>query len=61
MKESDILKANSKDRLDFVDKWAEFVKTHSDKEWSIQQNKIINSQLKSPISRLEYLKMKGEL
>lgn len=34
---------NKKDRLWFVDFWANYVKTHSDEEWSRQQNVLINS------------------
>ena len=47
------IKENQKDRLLFVDKWAEYVRTHSDKEWSKQQNVIINSCLR--VCFLEYL------
>ena len=36
---------NFEDRLNFIDFWVNYVKTHSDEEWSKQQNKIINSQL----------------
>jgi hypothetical protein len=35
---------NHQDRLNFVKFWAEYVKTHSDKEWSKQQNVVIDSQ-----------------
>ena len=50
---------NQKERMDFVEKWANYVKTHSDKEWSRQQNVIINSALKGTnISKEIYLKMK---
>jgi len=38
---------NDKDRMWYVNLWAEYVKMHSDKEWSEQQNVIINSQLQS--------------
>ncbi len=49
-------------REDFVDYWAEFVRLHSDIEWSRQQNVLINSQLQTvqQFSRKEYLEMKGE-
>ena len=40
-------KDNREERINFVKFWAEFVRTHDDKEWSRQQNIIINSQLKS--------------
>jgi hypothetical protein len=39
-------KKNFKERLWFIDYWADYVKAHSDKEWSKQQNMLINSQLK---------------
>jgi len=35
---------NRKERLEFVKFWAEYVKTHSDKEWSEQQKVLIDSQ-----------------
>ncbi len=37
---------NKKQRRKFVKLWAKYVKEHSDKEWSKQQNVIIDSQLK---------------
>jgi hypothetical protein len=37
---------NFKERLKFVEYWANYVKTHPDQCWSEQQNLIINSQLK---------------
>lgn len=44
-------------RDDFIDLWVNYMKTHSDKEWSVQQNVLINSVLKSAtqLSREEYL------
>lgn len=36
-------------RADFVRYWANWVRTHPDKEWSKQQNIIIDSQIKSAI------------
>ncbi|HRZ85887.1 MAG TPA: hypothetical protein P5277_03840 [Candidatus Paceibacterota bacterium] len=36
-------KNNKEDRLNFVDFWAEYVRTHTDEEWSKQQNILINS------------------
>jgi len=35
---------NSLERMAFVKFWANYVKTHKDKDWSEQQNIIINSQ-----------------
>ena len=52
---------NQKERMRFVDKWAEYVKTHSDKDWSKQQNVVINSSLKSAsMTKEQFFKMKGE-
>ncbi len=36
---------NIAERRAFVKQWAEYVRTHPDREWSAQQNKIINSQI----------------
>jgi hypothetical protein len=38
-------KNNKQDRINFVKFWANYIKTHSDKEWSEQQNIVINSQI----------------
>jgi hypothetical protein len=55
------IEENQKDRKNFVRKWAEYVRTHSDKDWSKQQNVIINSALKSAnMTREQFFKMKGE-
>ena len=44
-------KDNKEDRLNFIKYWANYVKTHSDKEWSKQQNIIINfNQLKIKVT-----------
>jgi hypothetical protein len=52
---------NEKERRSFVHKWAEYVRTHSDKKWSSQQNIIINSSLKSAhMTREQFFKMKKE-
>jgi len=40
-------KKNFEERLRFIDFWAEYIKNHSDEDWSRQQNMLINSQLKS--------------
>ena len=37
------LTENSRERLDFIKFWANYIKTHSDEEWSKQQNILINS------------------
>ena len=52
---------NQDERMRFIDKWAEYVLTHSDRDWSKQQNVIINSSLKSAnMTREQFFKMKGE-
>ncbi|HIH31224.1 TPA: hypothetical protein HA235_00805 [Candidatus Woesearchaeota archaeon] len=51
---------NNAERMNFVELWAEYVLNHSDIEWSVQQNVLINSCLKSArMTRKEYLAMKG--
>lgn len=35
---------NAEGRLRFVEFWANYVKTHSDEEWSAQQNVLIDGQ-----------------
>ncbi|HLD06592.1 MAG TPA: hypothetical protein VJC16_03605 [Candidatus Nanoarchaeia archaeon] len=58
-------KNNAEDRLHFVLFWADYVRTHSDKEWSRQQNVLINAVMQnarhSPLTPRQYLKIKGEL
>jgi hypothetical protein len=39
-------KRNMEERLNFIDYWVNYIKTHSDEEWSKQQNVLINSQIK---------------
>ncbi len=36
---------NQEDRINFVKFWAEYVRTHPDKEWSEQQNVVIDGQM----------------
>ena len=59
----EIRKLNNEDRMWFVEYWASYVKTHTDKEWSRQQNILINSIMqnarKPKLSREQYLKIKG--
>ncbi len=47
-------------RNDFIDLWVNFMKNHSDEEWSRQQNVLTNSVLKTAtqLSREEYLRFK---
>jgi hypothetical protein len=55
------IEENNKERMKFVDFWSDYVLTHPDREWSRQQNVIINSCLRSShMTKEEYLKMKGE-
>jgi hypothetical protein len=55
------IEENEKERKEFVLKWAEYVRTHDDKDWSRQQNVIINSALKSAnMTREQFFKMKKE-
>jgi len=39
-------KTNKEDRINFVKYWVRCMKTLSDKEWSKQQNMLINSIIK---------------
>ena len=61
----EIRRLNDKDGMWFVKFWAQYVRTHPDKEWSRQQNIIINSQIKNArsirLSPKQYLKIKGEI
>ena len=38
---------NTEQRRAMIKRWAEYVRTHDDKEWSRQQNRLIDSQLQS--------------
>lgn len=40
-------KKNKNQRREFVKTWARYVKEHRDEEWSRQQNKILDSQVRS--------------
>lgn len=40
-------KTNKEDRLNFVEFWADYIRTHSDEEWSRQQNILINSMIQN--------------
>jgi hypothetical protein len=53
------LKENQKERYRFIDQWADYVRTHSDQDWSAQQNVIINSCLRTAsMTKEQYLAMK---
>lgn len=60
----EIRRINNQDRMWFVKYWANYVRTHSDKEWSKQQNILINSMIENAkhlkLSAEQYLKIKGE-
>ncbi len=52
-------KENQKERYRFIDQWADYVRTHSDQDWSAQQNVIINSCLRTAsMTKEQYLAMK---
>ena len=38
---------NTEQRREMIKRWAEYVRTHNDSEWSRQQNRLIDSQLQS--------------
>ena len=40
-------KTNKEERMNFVEYWAEYVRTHPDREWSRQQNILIDGQIKN--------------
>ncbi|MUV88172.1 hypothetical protein GJ631_16835 [Natronomonas sp. CBA1123] len=44
-------RANVQQRREFVKQWAEYVKHHSDEEWSSEVNDVIDSQYPAPDSR----------
>ena len=43
---NDQQRENIAERRAFVKQWAEFVRTHPDEEWSVQQNTVIDSQVR---------------
>jgi hypothetical protein len=52
---------NNAERPKFVDLWSRYVLEHDDKEWSRQQNVIINSCLKnSSMTKEQFMILKGE-
>jgi len=44
-------KRKSQERMNFVEYWAEYVKTHDDRDWSRQQKIVVDSQIKNLIGR----------
>ena len=57
----DFTSENLKERMDFVDLWSKYVLEHDDRNWSKQQNIIINSSLKTTrMTKKQYLLMMGD-
>ena len=56
--------AENEERRKFVSLWAEYVRTHTDREWSEQQRLLIDSQIQSarayPLTKEQYLEMKSK-
>lgn len=38
---------NAAERRAFVERWAEYVRTHDDAEWSRRQNRLVDAQLQT--------------
>ncbi len=55
---------NDKERMWYVEYWANYVLSHTDKQWGNQQKVIINSQLQNAkqyrLTPKDYLFIKGE-
>jgi len=55
--------AEKRERMEFVLKWAEYVKKSPDKDWSEQQRLLIDSQIKNaknyPLKKEDYLSIKN--
>ena len=64
MKNSDtrgmsFVEKNDRQRMDFVEFWGDYVATHDDKDWSRQQNMLINSCLRGAnMTKEHFLDMK---
>jgi hypothetical protein len=62
MKKLKTSKDPKKERMNFVEYWADFVRNNPDEVWSKQQNLLINSQIKNAqnfkFSRKDYLELK---
>ncbi|HZX12484.1 MAG TPA: hypothetical protein VFE88_03430 [Candidatus Nanoarchaeia archaeon] len=56
---------NRKERLAFVERWGDYVRSSDDKVWSSQQAFLINAQMESAkrygLSAKEYLRLKEEV
>lgn len=59
------MEKNRQERLWFVRHWANYVKTHPDKDWSKQQNVLINSMIQNakryPLTKEQYLEIKSKI
>ena len=58
----DVKSKNILDRHGFIEYWVQYMRKHTDQEWSREQNMLINSVLKSchQPSREEYLRLKDK-
>ncbi len=54
-------KTNEEDRLNFVRYWAEYIRTHPDKDWSEQQKMLIDSQISNANNTFSMIKEKEGL
>jgi len=56
---------NRKERLAFVERWGDYVRSSDDKVWSSKQAFLINAQMESAkrygLSAKEYLRLKEEV
>lgn len=54
------IEENQEERFRFIDLWSRYVLEHDDRNWSRQQNRIINSCLRTAdITKEEYLRLKA--
>ena len=58
------IELNRGERLKFISLWADYVKTHRDIEWSLQQNSLVNPMFKNaqnyPLTKNQYLEIKAK-
>lgn len=56
------IEMNRQERMRFVALWADFVRIHKDRDWSEQQNVLINSMFQNsknyPLTKEQYLEIK---
>lgn len=56
---------SSEERMAAVIKWAEYVKTHSARDWSRMHNRLIDNSIKKmralKLTPRQYLEIKGEI